>query len=83
MAELAKKSCVPCEGSAKSLTVEKAKEFLKSTSDVMTRLAVQGLMTYLKNQIKLLERVVCQSRERYKGVHVKKRFTRSTSPKSL
>ena len=51
--------------------VKRAEAFLKKgVCDFMTRLAVEGWISYLKDQIKLLERVVLQSRERFKGRHI-------------
>ena len=50
--------------------LKQAERFLKTSTDVMTNLAVKGLIVYLKEQIKLLEKVVVQSRKRFKGVHV-------------
>lgn len=50
--------------------LRKAESFLKTTTEVATKKAVQGLTVYLKNQIKLLEKIVVQSRSRYKGVHI-------------
>jgi IS5 family transposase len=67
--ELARSS-VHVLGKCKEM-LKSAEKFLKTTSDLMTSIAIEGLITYLKSQIKLLERVVRQSRERYKGVHVK------------
>ena len=63
-------SAVHVLGKCKQM-LKQAERFLKDTLDPMTRVAVQGLMTYLKSQIKLLERVVHQARQRYKEVHVK------------
>lgn len=50
--------------------LRQAEKYLKTTTDVVTRNALRGLMTHLKNQIKLLEKVVVQSRSRFKGIHV-------------
>lgn len=50
--------------------LKRAEKFAKNTTDAMTGNAVQGLITHLRGQIKLLERVVVQSRLRYKGVHI-------------
>lgn len=51
--------------------LRRAEAFLrKGACDLMTHLAVEGWISYLKQQIKLLERVVHQGRERFKGRHV-------------
>lgn len=54
--------------------IRQAQLFLKNSAcDLMTRLAVEGWVSYLKSQIKLLERVVYQARERFKGRHIAKK----------
>lgn len=50
--------------------LKQAEKFLKNTTDAVTQVALQGLITYLREQVKLLERVIYQSRQRYKGQHV-------------
>jgi len=54
--------------------IRQAELFLKKGAcDLMTRLAVEAWISYLKQQVKLLERVVYQARERFKGRHIPKK----------
>lgn len=57
-------------GKSKTM-VRNAEKFLKTTVlDPVSRIAVQGTVSYLKEQAKLLTQVIHQSRERFKGRHV-------------
>ena len=54
--------------------ISRAENFLKKeTLDPITQITIEGLISYLKEQMALLKRVVHQSRERFKGRHVSKK----------
>ena len=55
-------------------SLRRARKFLRNCADPIKSAATTGLTNYLKDQIQLLEKVILQSRQRFKGIHIAKKI---------